>query len=331
MKRRTFLSTSAAAGLAACAWGARAEELKAGDIPKRTFGKTGDRLTIIGQAGGRFPMCGFEDAKAITLRAYELGINYFDCARVYWDGRSEEVYGAVLPPFRKHIFMTTKSGLRTRAGAEGDLEKSLRAMKTDYVDLWQIHMVNTLEEVEQIFAPGGAMEAFEAAKKAGKCRFIGFTGHHDPMVHLEMLKRYEKFDSVLMPLNPADPAYVSFEKQVLPVAVERGMGIQGMKSTANSKLLHTIPIRDCLTYVLSLPISCLAVGCTTIGQIEDDVRIVQAFKPLDEAAMANIREKAAPFMGPQLENWKINKETGKASTYRDGCFSGACSEGIWEG
>jgi len=321
MKRRTFLSTSAAAGLAACAWGAGTSEVKAGDIPKRVFGKTGERLTIIGQAGGRFPMCGFEDAKAITLRAYELGVNYFDCARVYWDGRSEEVYGAVLPPFRKHIFMTTKSGQRTKAGAEADLEKSLKAMKTDYLDLWQIHMVNTLEEVEQIFAPGGAMEAFEGAKKAGKCRFIGFTGHHDPQVHLAMLKRYEKFDSILMPLNPADPAYVSFEKQVLPVAVERGMGIQGMKSTANSKLLHTIPVRDCISYVLSLPVSCLTLGCTTLGQIEDDVRIAQGFKPLGEEAMALIREKAAQFKGPGLEDWKINTETGRASGYRDG--------GVW--
>ena len=182
-------------------------------------------------------MCSYEDAKAITLRAYELGVNYFDTARIYWDGRSEEVYGDVLPPFRKHIFLTTKSPQRTRQGAEADLEKSLRALKTDHVDLWQIHQVGTLDEVEQIFAPGGAIEAFEAAKKAGKCRFIGFTGHHDPQVHLAMLKKYDKYDSILMPLNPADPSYVSFETNVLPIAVERGMGIQGMKSTANAKLL----------------------------------------------------------------------------------------------
>jgi uncharacterized protein len=107
MRRRTFLSTSAVAGLGALAWGAGTQQVKAGDIPKRTFGKTGERLTIIGQAGGRFPLCTFEDAKAITLRAYDLGINYFDTARIYWDGKSEEVYGAVLPPFRKNIFLTT--------------------------------------------------------------------------------------------------------------------------------------------------------------------------------------------------------------------------------
>ena len=141
---------------------------KAWRHPETDIGKTGEQLTIIGQAGGRFPMCSYEDAKAITLRAYELGVNYFDNARIYWDGRSEEVYGDVLPPFRKNIFLTTKSPQRSRQGAEADLDKSLRALKTDYVDLWQIHQVSTMDEVEQIFAPGGAIEAFDAAKKAGQ-------------------------------------------------------------------------------------------------------------------------------------------------------------------
>jgi uncharacterized protein len=175
--------------------------------------------------------------------------------------------------------------------------------------------------VEQIFAPGGAIEAFEAAKKTGKCRFIGFTGHHDPQVHLAMLKRYDKYDSILMPLNPADPSYLSFEKTVLPVVVERGMGIQAMKSTANAKLLQAIHLKDCLDYVLSLPIHCLTLGCTTIGQIEDDVRIAQQFKPLGEEHLAQIREKAMKLKGPQLEDWKINTETAAASTYRDGGFA----------
>ena len=148
MKRRAFLSSSAAAGWALSARDAGATTMKPRDIPTRTFGKTGEKLTIIGQAGGRFPMCGFEEAKAITLRAYELGINYFDNARIYWEGKSEEVYGAVLPPFRKQIFLTTKSPQRNRKSAEEDLEKSLRALRTDYVDLWQIHQVNTVAEVE---------------------------------------------------------------------------------------------------------------------------------------------------------------------------------------
>jgi predicted aldo/keto reductase-like oxidoreductase len=315
MKRRTFLSSSAAAGWTLSAKGASTASPTPEEIPRRTFGKTGEKLTIIGQAGGRFPMCGFEEAKAITLRAYELGINYFDNARIYWDGRSEEVYGAVLPPFRKHIFLTTKSPQRSRKGAEQDLEKSLRTLKTDYVDLWQIHQVSTVEEVELIFGPSGAIEAFEAAKQAGKCRFIGFTGHRDPEVHLAMLRKYDKYDSILMPLNPADPAYLSFEKMVLPVAVERGMGIQGMKSTANAGLLSELHLKDCLSYVLSLPVHCLAVGCTTIGQVEDDVRIAQQFKPLAEQEMARIRKAAERIAGPHLEGWKRDTQQ-RASAYR---------------
>src|SRR5580658_2469984 len=298
MRRRTFLSTSAAAGLGVFTWSGRTLQAMAGDIPKRVFGKTGERLTVIGQAGGRFPMITFEEAKAVTLRAYELGINYFDCARIYWNGKSEEVYGAVLPPFRKNIFLTTKSPERSRKGAEADLEKSLRALKTDYLDLWQIHQVSEMSEVEQIFAPGGAIEAFEAAKKAGKCRFMGFTGHHDPEVHLAMLKHYDKYDTILMPLNAADPSYLSFEKMVLPVAVERGMGIQAMKSTANAGLLSGLHLKECIGYALSLPIHCVALGCTTVGQIEDDVRVAQQFQPMDAGQMGALRKRASSLAGP---------------------------------
>ena len=319
MRRRTFLSTSAGAGLLGAARIARPAVV---EIPKRVFGKTGEELTIIGQAGGRFPMCSYEDAKAITRRAYDLGVNYFDCARIYWNGKSEEVYGDVLRPVRKQVFLTSKSPERSRNGAEADLEKSLRALKTDYLDLWQIHLVSEMTEVEQIFAPGGAIEAFVAAKKAGKCRFIGFTGHHDPEVHLAMLKNFDAYDTILMPLNPADPSYLSFEKAVLPVAVQRGLGIQAMKSTANAGLLSDIHLKDCLSYVLSLPVHCLALGCTTVGQIEDDVRIAQQFQPMSEQAMAGVRERAKRLAGPRLENWKRdNNQKASASHYHDGALA----------
>ena len=318
MRRRTFLSTSAAAGIGLAA-GAQTGKAKPGDVPKRVFGKTGEKLTIIGQAGGRFPACTREQAKAITLRAYELGLNYFDCARIYWGGKSEEVYGEVLKPFRKSIFLTTKSPQRSRKGAEEDLDKSLRALQTDYLDLWQIHQVVTMDEVERIFAPGGAIEAFEAAKKAGKCRFMGFTGHADPEVHLAMLKRYDKYDTILMPLNAADPSFMSFEKKVLPVAVSRGMGIQAMKSTANGGLLGNMALKDCLSYTLSLPIHCLAVGCTKVEHIEADVQVAQQFKPLAAADMDNLRQVAARLSGPKLENWKRSSTQGaSAPQYWDG-------------
>jgi predicted aldo/keto reductase-like oxidoreductase len=303
MRRRTFFG-SAFAGLAATAYGAKPPKAKSGGIPQRTFGKTGVKVTVIGQAGGRFPLISFEEAKAITLRAYDLGINYFDTSIDYWSGRSEDVYGAVLPQFRKNIFLTTKANRRDRAGAEKELETSLKRLRTDYVDLWQMHALNEKEEVEQIFAPGGAIEAFEAAKKAGKCRFIGFTGHHDPHVHLAMLEAYQKFDSILMPLNIADAHYLSFQKLTLPVAAQRGMGIQGMKNFGNAKLMQSFSARECLSYVLSLPISCTAIGCTTIGQLEDDVRIAQQFKPLADDEMQGLGKRARRIAGPHLEDWK---------------------------
>ncbi len=300
MRRRSFLAGSLAIG----AVRGSAATAKIAEIPKRTFGKTGEKLTIIGQAGGRFGMIDFEQAKAITQRAFDLGINYFDTAALYWNGRSEEVYGAVLPPLRKKVFLTTKAAGRTRKEAEAQLDASLRRLRTDYVDLWQMHQVSEMAEVDKIFAPGGAVEAFEAAKKAGKCRFIGFTGHHDPQVHLEMLKRYDKYDTILMPLNMADPSYLSFEKLVLPVAIERGLGIQAMKSTANAKLLQSFSVADCVRYTLSLPVHCLALGCTTIGQLEDDVRIAQTFQPMDESARGALQKRAQRLSGPALEDWK---------------------------
>jgi aryl-alcohol dehydrogenase-like predicted oxidoreductase len=311
MRRRTFIGGvmgGGVAGLGSRALHAQPSNPKAGDIPMRTFGKTGVKLTIIGQAGGRFPLISEEEAKAVVLRAYDLGINYFDNAHVYWDGRSEEVYGKVLPPFRKDVFITTKTMKRTRKEAEEDLHLSLKRLNTDYVDLWQMHSINEKEEVAQIFGPGGAVEAFEAAKKAGKCRFIGFTGHHDPYVHLEMLKAYDKYDTILMPLHIADPSYLSFEKLVLPVAVERGMGIQGMKNFANAKLMQNFSARECLSYVLSLPVHCTAIGCTTVGQLEDDVRIAKELKPFSEEQMAALRQRAKDIKGPLLEDWKRNVE-----------------------
>lgn len=307
MDRRSFLAGASGAAIVASASAGQR-----GDVPTRKFGRTGESLTVIGQAGGRFPLCSFEEAKAITRRAYDLGINYFDNAHSYWGGRSEEVFGEVLPPVRKDVFITTKSTDRTREGAAQELDLSLKRLKTDYVDLWQIHAVGEMEEVDRIFGPGGAIEAFEAAKKAGKCRFIGFTGHRDPHVHMAMLERYDGYDTILMPLHPADPSYLSFEQIVLPEARKRGLGIQGMKGLANAKLLQSLSVRQCIQYVLSLPIHCLAVGCTTIGQIEDDVRIAREFARYDDKQLTSIRERAKRLAGADLEDWK--RDLRQAST-----------------
>ncbi len=309
MRRRVFVG-AVLAGLGT----PRPAKPKSGDIPKRVLGRTGEKLTIIGEGGARFHLIPFEEGKAVVRRAYDLGINYFDMARSYAEGRAEDVYGAVIPAFRKDVFLTTKSGQRTRKGAEADLETSLKRMRTSYVDLWQMHGVNTMQDLERTFAPGGAIEAFEAAKKAGKCRFIGYSNCRDPLVHVAMLKHAERFDTALMPLHAADNCFsegpaMSFEKTALPAAVERGVGIFAIKVFGNAFLLRTFSPGDCLRYTLSLPVTAAPLGFCTIGQLEDDVRVAQGFRPLAADEMNAIRARAASgkfdaVHGPALEYWK---------------------------
>lgn len=308
MRRRTFIG-SVFTGLSLTGIYAKPSRPRAGDIPMRPFGKTGEMLTVIGPGGARFElMRTIQEAGKRVRKAYDLGVNYFDCAHSYWDGHSEEVYGEALSDVRKEIFITSKTTMRTALEAEKELDLSLQRMKTDYLDLWQIHGVGTMEEVGTIFGPGGAIEAFETAKRKGKCRFIGFTGHRDPSVHLAMLERYQGFDSILMPLHAADPSFRSFEKNVLPVAVSRGLAIQAMKVFGNAFLLRSLNPKECLEYVLSLPVHCATVGYTTIGQLHDDVSIAQEFKPLTEEKMQQLREFApkgnGSLIGPDLEYWK---------------------------
>ena len=307
MRRRSFVG-AAVAGIGLSSKKALAAGT-AGEIPMRVFGKTGVKLTVIAQGGARMDLFpDMEAARKHVRHIYDLGINYFDCAHAYWGGKSEQVYGGVLPEFRKNVFITTKSMKRTRKAAEEDLEASLRSLKTDYVDLWQMHDVRTSKEIDQIFGPGGALEAFEAAKKAGKCRFFGFTGHFDPQIHLTMLSKYDKWDSVLMPLHAADTAYLSFEEQVLPVAVRMGIGIQAIKIFGKGFLLRAISPRECLRYVLNLPIHGAICGCGSRGQMEDNIRTAQEFQPLSATELAAIRKKAMSgrgvLTGNEMEYWK---------------------------
>ena len=305
--RRVFVG-SAVSGLALHAQPPRP---KAGATPLRTFGKTGVKLSVIGQGGARLALLRTKEAARPHVRyAYDMGLNYFDCAHSYWNGLSEEVYGDVLADVRKNVFLTTKSGKRTRKEAEAELHASLKSLKTDYLDLWQMHGLQEQRDIDQILAPGGALEAFESARKAGKCRFFGFTGHHDPKVHVAMLKAYPDFDSILMPLHAADPAYLSFEKTTLPEAVSRGIGVQAMKVFGNAFLLRVLNAEECLRYALSLPIHCATVGCSTTGQLDDDLRIAQNFKPYTPEQMDEIRNRAITagpggLQGPALEYWKV--------------------------
>lgn len=288
---------------------AKPAKTKSGDIPVKEFGRTGVKVTVIAQGGARMDLHPtIEEAGTHVRRVYDLGVTFFDCAHSYWDGKSEQAYGIGLTGVRKNVFLTSKSTKRSKAEAEAELHLSLKRLKTDYLDLWQMHSLTTMEEVDRIFAPGGAIEAFEAAKKAGKCRFIGFTGHYDPAVHARMLKAYNKWDSVLMPLHAADHAYLSFEKTPLPIAVEMGIGIQAIKVFCKAFLLRSLSPTECLRYTLSHPIHVAVCGAGTQGQMEDNIRTVQQFKPYSKTEMAELQKRAivgqGVYTGPTMEYWK---------------------------
>jgi len=284
--------------------------MKAGDIPTTTFGKTGVKVSMIAQGGARMDLHpDIATAAAHVRKMYDIGVTYFDCARVYWDGRSEEAYGIGLQGVRKDVFLTTKAMKRTAKEAEQELETSLRLLKTDHVDLWQMHSIENQGDIDKILAPGGAMEAFEAAKKAGKCRFIGFTGHFDPAAHAALLKAYNKWDTVMMPVHAADHAYLSFEQGALPVAKEFGVGVQAIKVFGKAFLLRSLSPTECLRYVLSQPGVHVAIcGAGTQGQMEDNIRTVQNFKKMTGEEIADVRKRAIAgsgvYTGPTLEYWK---------------------------
>jgi predicted aldo/keto reductase-like oxidoreductase len=300
MKRRWSLGS---------AFGA-SQKVKTGDIPTTTFGKTGITVSIIAQGGARMDLHpDIQTAAAHVRRVYELGVTYFDCARGYWDGRSEEAYGIGLEGVRKNVFLTTKTQKRTAKEVELELEISLRLLKTDYVDLWQVHAVQSQDDIDKILSPGGAVESFEAAKKAGKCRFIGFTGHSDPEAHAALLKAYDKWDTVMMPVHAADHAHLSFEKTALPIAREVGVGIQAIKVFGKAFLLRSLSPTECLQYALNQPGVHVAIcGAGTQGQMEDNIRTVRDSKKMTPEEIADVRKRAVAgagvYTGPTLEYWK---------------------------
>jgi uncharacterized protein len=309
MKRRSFVG-GAFAGMSITNAFADPQKVKGGDIPTTTFGKTGVQVSVIAQGGARMDLHpDIQTAAAHVRKVYDLGVTYFDCARAYWDGRSEEAYGIGLEGVRKNVFLTTKTQKRSAKEAQQDLETSLRLLKTDHVDLWQMHSIENQGDIDNILAPGGAMEAFETAKKAGKCRFIGFTGHFDPEAHAALLKASNKWDTVMMPVHAADHAYLSFEKTALPVAKECGVGVQAIKVFGKAFLLRSLSPTECLRYALSQPGVHVAIcGAGTQGQMEDNIRTVQSFRKMTPEDIADVRKRAivgsGVYAGPTLEYWK---------------------------
>jgi aryl-alcohol dehydrogenase-like predicted oxidoreductase len=239
-------------------------------IPKRTLGKTGVAVTCLGLGGeGVLRTFGRErEARDVIARALELGVTYFESARAY--SGSEGYYGLALGERRREIFLASKSHDRTAAGARRHLETTLGNMQTDWLDLWQVHDVRSAEDLAEIFGPGGAIEAFDRAKKEGKVRFVGVTGHQDPAILLKAFDLYD-FDTVLMPVNPAEAAWLSFPEMVLPEARRRGMGVVGMKVLCRGQGLR-VPgcgeVTPWIRYALSHEVSTVVIGCDDPAQVE---------------------------------------------------------------
>jgi aryl-alcohol dehydrogenase-like predicted oxidoreductase len=254
------------------------------DIPKRKLGKTGVDVTIMGLGGeGVLRTYGYErEAYDLINRAIDLGINYFESARAY--SGSESYYGRSLSERRKEIFLASKSHARKKKGALLHLQETLRNMKTDHLDLWQVHDVRTEEEIEEIFGPNGALEAFVEAKDKGLVRFIGVTGHHDPLITKRCLQRFD-FDTVLIPVNPAEPAYKSYLTEIIPSARKKGMGIVGMKVYFRGfadKLPWFETMEPFFRFALSQPITTAVIGCDDVEQLEANVKFAGSFSPMTE-------------------------------------------------
>lgn len=266
-------------------------------IPVRTLGKTGEKVTIIGLGGeGILRTFDFEDqAYQLVNRALDLGVNYFESARAY--SGSEYYYGLALGERRKDIFLTSKSHARNREGALAHLSETLQNMKTDHLDLWQIHDVRTQQDIDMIFGPGGAIEAFVWAKERGLTRYIGVTGHHAPDILKKCLSLFD-FDTVLMPVNPAEPTYDSFVDTVLPDAVAREMGVIAMKVYFRG-LAQKIPwfrtMDPFYSFALSYPVTTAVIGCDTIRHIEENVQIARNFEPMDHGQRNGLIEAVRPF------------------------------------
>ncbi len=305
MNRRRFIQLST---VAAAASPLDPPALADTPIPHRKLGKTGMEVAML--ALGGYHMATQPEADAIRMihRAIDLGINFLDSAWKYHDGRSDEMYGKALTEGRRQkIFLMTKAQFRDREGATKQLEDSLRRMKTDYLDLWQCHEVSRLAEVERIFGPNGALEAFVKAKKEGKVRHIGFTGHHDPQVHLKLLHGFDGWETVQHPVNLIDPHYLSFIQNVLPEVRKKGLGTIAMKTNAIGGItqhkIATIP--ECLRFAWTQDVDVVVSGMDKLEYLEENVAAAKSFRPMtkDEQRLLLSRTGKGP-VGVQVEKYK---------------------------
>lgn len=302
--RRNFLMTSAAVtgGMmvtSALQQNASNTATPTGMMPERILGRTEVKVPIFGLGGAGQTPLSWEgkqsDAEAIIRKALELGIRYFDTAASY--GPSEDYLGKVLPPHRTKIFLASKTDQRDRDGAWRELERSLKRLNTDYLDLWQLHHVSFPEEIDTIFSPSGAIKALEEAIAQNLVRFTGITGHRDPEVIVEGLRRYP-FHTTLIPVNAADKHHPRpFIPVVLPVAKAKNTGVTAMKVPAYGRLFKPdglTGMEQAMGYTLSQPgVHCCVIAAESVAQLESNVKVARAFQPLPEKELAAIAQRTA--------------------------------------
>jgi aryl-alcohol dehydrogenase-like predicted oxidoreductase len=296
-------------------------------MPTRNLGKTGYKVGIFslgGQASLERPN-NFDVAVPIIERALDMGVNYIDTSSIYGGPErwSEQYVGKVMAHRRNEAFLATKTKERTRDGSMRMIEKSLQLLQTDHVDLWQLHDIGTMFDINEVFAKGGAMEALLEMKDQKVVRHLGLTGHYRPDALMEGIKRYP-FDAILMAMNAADPHHYSFNQELLPLAVERQMGIIGMKIPGRGRILSTwtppsleaqkhswegmvpaptpgtLTMREAMYYTLSRPVSTIIVGCDSIAQLEENVHLAREFTPLSDGQATELVAKAEPVAKPSL-------------------------------
>ncbi|HJU28306.1 MAG TPA: aldo/keto reductase, partial [Candidatus Binataceae bacterium] len=272
------------------------------EVPRRPLGRTGENVSIVGIGGFHIGQPSVTEADAIRIvrTGVDGGINFLDNCWDYNGGASEVRMGKALRDgYREKVFLMTKLDGRTAKAAAQQLDESLRRLQTDHVDLIQFHEVIRYSDPERIFAPGGGMEAMLKARQAGKVRFIGFTGHKSPEIHLEMLKTASAhdftFDTVQMPLNVMDAHFDSFQREVLPVLVERKIGVIGMKSMGDHIILDskTVTPVECLHYAMNLPTSVVVTGCDSVAIVEQALQAAMTFRPMTKQQVAALLAKTA--------------------------------------
>ncbi|MBV9385379.1 MAG: aldo/keto reductase [Chroococcidiopsidaceae cyanobacterium CP_BM_ER_R8_30] len=274
---------------------------RSGEMLYKTLGRTGEKVSVLGLGGFHIGTQKDEQESIRIIRsAIDGGINFMDNSWDYNNGDSEIRMGKALQGgYRQKVFLMTKIDGRTQEAAAQQIDQSLQRLQTDHVDLLQFHEVIRLEDPDRIFAPGGAIEAFLDAQKSGKVRYIGFTGHKDPLVHLRMLeiaaKHNFRFDTVQMPLNVMDAHFRSFQHLVLPVLVKNQIGVLGMKSIGSQFILksNTVTAIECLHYSMNLPTSTVITGIDSMPILNQAFEVVRTFKPLSEEQVAALLERTA--------------------------------------